>query len=408
MKKERGCIGSIWGFILTIGLLLIFATTLANAQAREVRIGASVSLTGNYAPFAALVKQGYEVWAEWINGRGGISVGGKPHKVEMIYYDDKSDAKTSAKLTEKLITEDRVNVILGPYSSGIAAATSAIGEKYRFVTIAPMANGDSLYKRGFKYLFSVLPVASRDYYPIVDLAVQQTPKPKTFAAVAMDHFYALPAIGGARQRSMELGLNEVYYGKFPLGTTDFSGILTALKSKQPDLLYFGGFFNESVSFYRQAKELNVNMKLITAIGTASHPNWPKVMKKDGEYLLSSQPWHRDIGFKGPFFTSESFDDFWKQKTGSGANFYQAGGFVAGILMQLAIERADILDQTKIRDAFSSMNVETFYGKFKYDAAGRNIAGSMGVAQVRNGKPVVVFPQRPEVKLVYPVPPWNER
>ena len=398
----------MWRSILTIGLFLIFISTLASAQDRKVRIGASASLTGNYAPFGALVKQGYEVWAEWINGRGGISVGGKPHNVEMIYYDDKSDTKTSVKLTEKLITEDRVNFILGPYSSGIAAATSAIGERYRYVTIAPMASGDSLYERGFKYLFSVLPVASRDYYPIVDLAVQQIPRPKTFAVVTMDHLYALPAVGGARKRSMELGLKEVYYGKFPVGTTDFSGILTALKSKLPDLLYFGGFFNESVSFYRQAKELNVNMKLITAIGTASHPNWPKVMKKDGEYLLSSQPWHRDVGFKGPFFTSESFDDFWKQKTGRSASFFQASGFVAGILMQLAIEQAGNLDQTKIRDAFSSMDVETFYGKFKYDTAGRNIAGSMGVVQVQNGKPVVVFPQRPGVKFVYPVPPWDER
>ena len=398
----------MWRSILTIGLFLIFISTLASAQDRKVRIGASASLTGNYAPFGALVKQGYEVWAEWINGRGGISVGGKPHNVEMIYYDDKSDTKTSVKLTEKLITEDRVNFILGPYSSGIAAATSAIGERYRYVTIAPMASGDSLYERGFKYLFSVLPVASRDYYPIVDLAVQQIPRPKTFAVVTMDHFYALPAVGGARKRSMELGLKEVYYGKFPVGTTDFSGILTALKSKLPDVLYFGGVFNESVSFYRQAKELNVNMKLITAIGTASHPNWPKVMKKDGEYLLSSQPWHRDIGFKGPFFTSESFDDFWKQKTGRSASFFQASGFVAGILMQLAIEQAGNLDQTKIRDAFSSMDVETFYGKFKYDTAGRNIAGSMGVVQVQNGKPVVVFPQRPGVKFVYPVPPWDER
>jgi branched-chain amino acid transport system substrate-binding protein len=405
MNKKSGCIGSMWRSMLTIGLFLIFISTLASAQDRKIRIGASTSLTGNYAPFGALVKQGYEVWAEWINGRGGISVGGKPHNVEMIYYDDKSDAKTSVKLTEKLITEDRVNVILGPYSSGIAAATSAIGERYRYVTIAPMASGDSLYERGFKYLFSV---ASRDYYPIVDLAVQQIPRPKTFAVVTTDHFYALPAVGGARKRSLELGLKEVYYGKFPLGTTDFSGILTALKSKLPDLLYFGGFFNESVSFYRQAKELNVNMKLITAIGTASHPNWPKVMKKDGEYLLSSQPWHRDIGFKGPFFTSESFDDFWKQKTGRNASFFQASGFVAGILMQLATEQAGNLDQTKIRDAFSSMDVETFYGKFKYDAAGRNIAGSMGVVQVQNGKPVVVFPQRPGLKFVYPVPPWDGR
>ena len=171
MKKKISHICLVWGLTLTMGLVLTFTSTLTGAQEGKIRVGAAVSLTGNYAPFGTLVKKGYEVWAEWVNGRGGISVGGKPHKVEMIYYDDKSDTKTSAKLTEKMITEDRVHVILGPYSSSIAAATSAIGEKYRYVTIAPMASGDSLYERGFKYLFSVLPVASKDYYPIVALAV---------------------------------------------------------------------------------------------------------------------------------------------------------------------------------------------------------------------------------------------
>ena len=123
MKKERGRIGFMWKSLLALGLFLTFISAAASAQDRKVRIGASVSLSGNYAPFGALVKKGYEVWAEWINARGGIRVGGEPHKVEMIYYDDMSDTKTSAKLTEKLITADSVNVILGPYSSGIAAAT---------------------------------------------------------------------------------------------------------------------------------------------------------------------------------------------------------------------------------------------------------------------------------------------
>jgi branched-chain amino acid transport system substrate-binding protein len=251
-------------------------------------------------------------------------------------------------------------------------------------------------------------VASRDFFPIVDLAAQQRPKPKTFAVLTMDHFYALPALGGARQRALELGLKEVYFGKFPVGTTDFSGILTLLKSKKPELMLFGGLFNEAVSFYRQAKEFNVNMKLTSSIGTAGHPNWPKVMKKDGEYILSSQPWHRNMGFKGLFFTSESFDDFWIKKTGRAATFFHGSGFVAGILMQLAIEKAGSLDQTKIRNAFSALDVETFYMKFKFDEAGRNIAGSMGVVQVQNGKAVVVVPKRPGMKFIYPVPTWDNR
>ena len=113
-------------------------------------------------------------------------------------------------------------------------------------------------------------------------------------------------------------------------------------------------------------------------------------------------------FKVSSIYDKSGHDFWREKTGRGASFFHASGFVAGVLMQLAIERAGNLDQAKIREALSSMDMETFYGKFKYDTAGRNIAGSMGVVQVQNGKPVVVFPIRPGMKFVYPVPPWDER
>ena len=408
MKKTRICFWSIWGMILTLCLTLGVSPAWVSAQEAKIRIGAAVSMTGRLAKEGSLVKKGYETWVEWINGRGGIRVAGKPHKVEMIYYDDKADATTSAKLTEKLITEDKVNLILGPYSSGIVAATSAIGEKYNYVTIAPLANGDFVYERGFKYLFSVSSMATRDLIPVAELAVQQTPKPKTFAAVVLDHVFTLPSIEGVKKRSLELGLQEVYYGKFPANTTDFSGMLTAIKPKEPDLLYFGGFFPDAVSFYRQAKELNVNAKLYSTTGTAGHPDWLTVMKKDGDYVLAQQPWHKDMTYKDAFFSSRSYNEFWKQKYGEEADYFGACGFVSGILMQFAIEKAGSLDQNKIRDALRAMDTETFFGKFKFDEKGKNIGGRMGIIQVQNGQQILVDPPRPGVKLLYPAPPWKER
>lgn len=406
MMKERKGVLIILGLIL--GCCLIAVPALTTAQEAKIRIGAAVSLTGRLAKEGSLVKKGYETWAEWINGRGGINVGGKPHKVEMIYYDDKADATTSAKLTEKLITEDKVNLILGPYSSGITAATSAIGEKYGYVTIAPLANGDFVYERGFKYLFSVFPVATRDLVPVAEMAVQQTPKPKTFAVAVLDHVFTLPALEGVKKRSMELGLQEVYFGKYPAGTTDFSGILTAIKAKEPDLLYFGGFFPDAVSFYRQARELDVNAKLYTTTGTAGHPDWVPVMKKDGDYVLTQEPWHHEMPYKDQFFSSGSFSSFWKQKYGEQVSYFSGAGFVAGMLIQFAIEKAGSLDQTKIRDALRAMDIETFFSKFKFDEKGRNIAARMGIVQVQNGKQVLIDPPRPGVKLLYPAPPWKAR
>jgi len=329
-------------------------------------------------------------------------------KVEMIYYDDKGDATTSAKLTEKLITENKVSLILEPYSSGIVAATSAIGEKYGYVTIAPAANGDFVYERGFKYLFSILPVASHDFVPIVEMAVQQTPKPKTFAVAVLDNVFTLPSLDGVKQRSVELGLQEVYYGKYPANTTDFSGIITALKAKAPDLLYFGGFFPDAVAFYRQAKELNFNAKLYTTTGTAGHPDWVPVMKKDGDYILCQEPWHQDMNYKDQFFTSKSFYDFWLKKYGEPVTYFSGAGFVSGMLMEFALEKAGSLEQNKLRDTLRAMDIETFFSKFKFDSAGRNIAARMGIVQVQNGKQVLIDPPRPGVKLLYPVPPWKER
>src|SRR5512135_2447633 len=121
-KKGKGFFWTKGVIILGCCFILSNLPAVVYSQEAKIRIGAAVSLTGRTAREGSYVKKGYETWAEWINSQGGIKVAGKPYKVEMIYYDDKADATTSAKLTEKLITEDKVNFILGPYSSGITAA----------------------------------------------------------------------------------------------------------------------------------------------------------------------------------------------------------------------------------------------------------------------------------------------
>ena len=407
MKKSNGYVGTRWGASVMIAAMLVMVPALLMA-AETVRIGAAISLTGKAAREGSFVRKGYDTWVEWVNARGGINVGGKPYKVEMIYYDDKGEATTSAKLTEKLITEDKVNLILGPYSSGITAATSAIAEKYQYVTIAPMGNGDFVYERGFKYIFSVLAPASWNLVSIVELASRQTPKPKTFALIVLDSAFTLPFFDGARKRSLELGQQEVYYGKFQMNTTDFSGILTQVKAKEPDLIYFGGFFADSVNFFRQAKELNVNAKMFSSTGTSGNPDWIPTMKKDANYVVGNLPWHEDMGYKDQYFSSKTFYDFWMKRHGEPPNTMVVPAFVSGMLIQFAMEKAGSLDQTKIRDALRSMDIETFAGKFKFDERGRNIAGQMGITQTQNEKDILIYPLRSGVKFLYPTPTWKDR
>ena len=152
-------------------------------------------------------EDGYTLWMEEVNKKGGIKVANDNYKVEIVFYDDKSDPQTGAKLTEKLITEDKVKFILGPYGSGITLATSAIGEKYKVLTVACQANAVNIYERGFKYIISILPPATYYLRPVVDLAQKVNPPVKTAAVI-----WTMMLSGILRERGR--GLRQ---GKRPAG-----------------------------------------------------------------------------------------------------------------------------------------------------------------------------------------------
>ena len=395
--------------VFTVSLFLLGTVAVrAHAAQDKILLGAAISMTGKFAREGGELKGGYDFWRDWVNGRGGMDVGDKKYKVEIIYYDDKSDTMTAAKLTEKLITEDKVNFLLSPYSSGIAFATSAIGERYGYITLAGAANSDALYERGYKYLFSVMPPASNDFFYAADLLSRQKPAPKTVAVLCLDSLFTILAADGLRSQIKTLGLQEVYYTKFPVKTTDFSATLTVLKAKNPDLIFFSGYFEDSVPFLKQCKELNINPKAYAFLNAPEFEDWVKILGKDGDYVFSVYHWAKAMKWKGPYFDVNSFADAFQKKTGVAPHVYNSVGATCGLLLQIAIEKAGTLDQAKIREVLSTMDVTTFYGSFKWDGKGRNIKGRLGSLQIQNGKHVSVDPLDTGAKVIYPAPPWNKR
>ena len=395
--------------VFTVSFLLLGMVTIeAHAAQDKILLGAAISMTGKFAREGGELKGGYDFWRDWVNGRGGINVGGKKYKVDIIYYDDKSDTMTAAKLTEKLITEDKVTFLLAPYSSGIAFATSAIAERYGYITIAGAANSDALYERGYKYLFSVMPPASNDFSYVADLVARQKPAPKTVAVLCLDSLFPILAANGLRSQIKTLGLQEVYYTKFPAKTTDFSAMITVIKAKNPDLIFFSGYFEDSVPFLKQCKELNINPKAYAFLNAPEFPDWIKILGKDGDYVFSVYHWAGAMKWTGPYFDVKSFADTFQKQTGAMPQVYNAVGATCGLLLQIAIEKAGTLDQAKLREVLSTMDVTTFYGSFKWDGKGRNVKGRLGSLQIQNGKVVSVDPLDPGAKVIYPTPPWNKR
>jgi len=411
MKDRFRKVSQVLGWVLVVGMFFMMQGSTVFAATDEVKIGASISLSGKLTREGNGLKEGYEFWADYMNGKGGIEVGGKKYKIKMIFYDDESNPQRAAKLTEKLITEDKINLILGPYSSGIAIATSAISERYRYVTILPLANSDKIYVTGYKYVFSILPVASRDMVPMMDLCLQQSPKPTKLAAIAANSVYPIMVAEGIRDYAKSLGVALVYFEKFPDDTSDLSSMLAVIKSKNPDLLFEAGYYEHSILINRQLKDLGWAPKGLAYSVGPQLPEFAETLKKDADGAMAVAYWHRALQYKDPVLGSaQEYAEMMKKKFGKYPIHVHADGTAAGLLLQRALKDAGSLDQEKIRSALLKIEVkDSIVGPIKFDRNGRNIWGSTAVIQIQGGDQKVVYPEKAaNAKFLYPVVPWSQR
>lgn len=396
--------------VMGVGMILYAYVGLSYA-ADEIKIGASISLSGKLTREGNGLKEGYEFWADYVNEKGGIDVGGKKYKVKMIYYDDESNPQRAAKLTEKLITEDKVNFILGPYSSGIAIATSAISERYRYVTILPLANSDKIYAIGYKYVFGILPVASQDMAPMVDLCLKQSPKPTKLAVIAANSVYPIMVADGLKEYAKKTGTDLVYYEKFPDETSDLSSILSVIKSKNPDMLFEAGYYEHSILINRQLKDLGWTPKALAYSVGPQLPEFAETLKKDADGAMAVAYWHRALQYEDPTFGSaQGYAELMKKKYEKYPIHVQADGTATGLLLQRALKDAGSFDQEKIRQALLKVEIkDSIVGPIKFDSQGRNLWGSTAVIQVQGRDQKVVYPGKAaNAKFLYPLVPWNQR
>ncbi len=376
-----------------------------------LRLGASIALTGGVAKEGQLVRDGYEFWKNAVNSRGGVEVGGKKYPVEIVYYDDQSNTQAAAKLVEKLITVDGVKFILGPMSSGITDATSSISEKYRALTIAPVANADALYKRGFKYLFGVLPLASTYLDALLDMAATMEPKPTKVAIMSPDDLFPLAAAEGARAKAASLGFDVVAFSRYPKTAKDLSPVLTELKSKNPDIVLSTGYVSDAIMVVKQMKDLRFAPKILGFTNATAIPDFRTSLGKDVEYLYGSEWWTPNMTWKDDFFGSSSeFARQFREAYKYQPTYHNASAAAAGELLVKAMQKAGTISDVKlVREAMLGLDTETFFGRVQFNDKGVNIAGASGVVQIQQGELVVTYPKAIAQKApIFPMPGWDKR
>lgn len=368
---------------------------------KVIKIGSSAPLSGALAAEGALVKEGYEFWRDTVNAKGGIKVGNDMYKVELVLYDDQSDAPTAAKLTEKLITEDKVNFLLSPYSSGLTMSTSATAEKYKIVNVAPLANSTGIYSRGLKYVFSVLWPTSVDVSNLVEMLPKEGITVNKIAIVYPDDLFPAAGAAGAMETAKQLNIPTVEI-KYPKGLKDLSGVVAEIKKSGAEAVISTAFFEEATLILRQMNEQGVKPKFLAFHDAVNlQPDFVNAVgEKLAEGVLGRSEFWPVEGYKDDVFgTGVQFADAITAKYNHPWTYHQAAAAAAGEILQKAIEAAGSLDNEKVREALLSMDIMTFFGPVKFGSA--NFKGAtMNNVNVKGG-PLSVQMQKGKLQVVYP-------
>jgi branched-chain amino acid transport system substrate-binding protein len=390
------------------------ATTAAAASATfdgTLVFGAPISLTGSTAKEGALQRDGYDLWRDTYNKSGGINVNGKHYKIETKYYDDASNAQQSATLADKLINEDKVNFLLGPYGTSSTLQVSTVAEKNKMPMIEGNGAAESIFSQGYKYTFGVLAPAKNYLRGVVDLALTLDPKPATLGVLSADDPFSVEVADAARTYAEQKGMQVVYYQKYPNASTDLRAPLTEAKAKNPDLLLNSGHLQESVAIMQQSKELGFNPKGFAFSVGPGTPDFQTTLQNDANYVMGGVQWTPALKYNGDdlFKTPSDYNTLYKQTFGYEPAYQSADGTACGVAYVKAIEAAGSTEPAKVRDAIAKLNFQSFYGQITFDDRGINVNKPMAVEQWQNGHRVTVWPTDvAETKALWPMPAWSTR
>ena len=394
MKVVRICIAI--AFLVTT----VFLASPAQA-ANEIHFGGAISQTGRYAEPAGRFVNAYKLYVDQLNAKGGLL--GKKIKVTLL--DDKSDKQTSIKLYEKLITQDKVDITLGPYSSGITDAVANVLERYKYPTLAPGASSGIIWKKGRKYLFNQNAIAQNYQRGAVFLA--KDIGVKRIAIVGEDSLFPRQSAEGAVHWAKHLGIEVVLNENYPRKQTDFTALLQKIKARRADALISNSYFADAVAQIRQLRELNINLKIFAGTVGPGLPKFAKQLGNTAEYVLGFSQWEpRPEILKFPGM--EHFIDSYVKRHKVKPNYHAGIAWVSMQIMSQAIEKAGSHDRAKVWKTLRTSQFQTIMGKWKVDE--NNLNDHDGLTfQILDGQRKIVWPKKiAEVPYKLPMPKWKDR
>ncbi len=388
-------------FSLAVLCSVVFALFVfpALTQAKEIVVGASAALTGKYARNGQDQLDGFNMWVEEVNARGGLL----GQKVRLVHYDDESIPATGQKLYEKLITDDKVDLLIGPYSSDVAMAASTVAEKYNFPMVSSGASATEIWTRGYKNIFGLYTPGSTYMEQVLEYA--KSKGLKRVALVYQNTAFPRDVANGVRAKVKALKMDLVFDEEYGKDSTDFTSTVIKIKSKKADVVIGASYLPDSTAIVRQAKENRLYAKIFAfAVGPAL-PDFGTNLGLDAEGVMGNTHWEPTLDIPG----AKEFAQRYTKKYGREPGYHAAGGYGAGQVLEAAVKKAGSIDKDKLRKALTELDILTAFGRYKVDSSGIQIGKPGYTIQWINGTRQLILPKNAATaKPVYPFKDWSKR
>src|SRR5919109_3412689 len=371
---------------------------------QPIVIGASLPLTGDFSQPGGAAKRGYEVWLEMVNQKGGIL--GRP--VQLTVLDDASEQNTVVADYTKLITRDKVDLLLGTFSSLLNLPASAVAEKNRMVYVEPAGGAPAMFERKFRYLFFAQQATAPHQADVFVDWVKSLPagqQPRSAAYPTQDDPFTRPVIETMRKQLEAAGVKTVYSTTYPPETANFDTIANTIKARNPDLLAQGAVFEDGVGLVRSVIKVGYSPKLL--FQTSAPSNSDEYAKGVGEantagvfYTVSWSP-------EADYPLNQEFVQRYRQKFNKVPEEDAADGFAAAQVLQAAAEAVKGFDQDKMADWLHANTVNTILGPLHWDATGAPQSDFL-LAQWQQGESEIILPKEVATtdSVVHPKPDWK--
>ncbi|MBI1795219.1 MAG: amino acid ABC transporter substrate-binding protein [Chloroflexi bacterium] len=415
----------IWKLVIGIALLSLLITACGSAATPQaptapattapvvteapsatseppIKVGASLPLTGNFSAPGTAAQKGYQLWADMVNKSGGLL----GRQVEFVIYDNASNPDTAVADYERLITQDKVDLVVGPFSSKLVIPTSEVAAKYGYAFPEPAGGAPNVFNRGLTNIFFAQPAPSVDQaipFAKYVLSLPADSRPKTFAVITGDDPFSVSVVESVQKLLTDGGLTMVLKEVYPADTKDFSSLAAKVADKNPDLIIGGTQFEDSVGQIKAYQQAGYQPRgAMFTTGPSLPKEFSEALGTATEGVFAPISWFEASTIKtNPEFVKAYHDKYGSEPIAEDS----ANAFTVGQVLQQAVENIQSVDNAKLIEEMHKATFTTVVGPLSFDALGQP-KGSFMVLQWQGGKIVIVGPDyAKQADPIWPKPQW---